>query len=173
MSRYWHAANVKLAKKAAWWRPYSPGLGRWIIIGWEVGSLALLHRTTVPLYSLGSGGAKALAVALAVLWLVSSWRIVGMGVYVGQYGVRVRGLLRTRTLRWAEIDEFVLDEPDYRFGKLLVPTGITVLIRHRDGTYVNTPLWAKGIDFHRRPRVFRQVYGVLRERHATALAATA
>jgi len=164
---------VKLVKKATWWRPYSPGRGRWLIIGWEVGSLAFPHRTTVPMYSLGGVGAKALAMALAVLWLVGSWRIVRMGVYVSHYGVRVHGVLRSRTLGWAEIDEFVLDEPDYKLGRLLVPAGITVLIRHRDGTYVHTPLWAKGIDFHRRPRVFREVYGVLRERHATALAAAA
>jgi hypothetical protein len=48
-----------------------------------------------------------------------------------------------------------------------------VLIERRDGGHVQTPLWAQGIDFHRRPGAFRSVYQELRDRHALARLAPA
>jgi hypothetical protein len=142
-----------------------------LIIGWELGGLAFVHWTTVRLFDLTSSHAWALAGILGALWLLGSFRILRMGVYVSAYGVRIRGLVGTRTLRWTEIAEFALDQPVYRipFGAVLVPAGLTVLIRRHSGEYVNTSLWAQGIDFHQRPRVFREVYGLLRERHSHAL----
>jgi len=46
---------------------------------------------------------------------------------------------------------------------------MTVLIERRDGSVVNTELWAQGIDFHRRPHAFREVYHYLRNRHLSAV----
>jgi hypothetical protein len=46
---------------------------------------------------------------------------------------------------------------------------MTVLIERRDGSTVNTELWAQGVDFHSRPKVFRAVYHELRERHSAAV----
>jgi len=48
-------------------------------------------------------------------------------------------------------------------------SGMTVLIERRDGTTVNTELWAQGVDFHSRPNVFRAVYHELRNRHLKAV----
>ena len=48
---------------------------------------------------------------------------------------------------------------------------MTVLIERRDGSTVNTELWAQGVDFHSRPKVFRAVYHELRDRHLAATAA--
>jgi hypothetical protein len=140
-----------------------------LIIGWELGGLAFVQWTTVRLFALSSAPAWVLTGILAALWLLGSWRILRMGVYVSEYGVRIRGLFDTRTLRWTEIAEFALDQPVYRLGVVRVPAGLTVLIKRHTGGYVNTSLWAQGIDFHQRPRLFREVYGLLRERHSHAL----
>jgi len=155
--------------RRAWIRPYSPGRGRWLVLVWELACFALLAWTSARLFDLHGGAARALVVALAVTWVVGAWRVLRMGVYVSEYGVRICGLLGSRTLRWADIEEFVLDQPEWRLGPLRIPQGLTVLIRRRDGGFVHTSLWAQGVDFHARPRAFREVYGVLCERHLAAL----
>lgn len=154
-----------------WQRPYTPGRGRWLILAWELAGFAFVGWASVRLFDLGGQGARGLAVALALVWIVGAWRIIRMGVYVSEYGVRIRGLLGGRTLRWTDIEEFVFDQPEWRLGRLRVAHGLTVLIKRRDGGYVNTSLWAQGVDFHARPRALREVYGVLRERHLAATTA--
>jgi hypothetical protein len=153
-------------------RPYAPGRGRWLVIAWELGGLGFVGWTTARLFDLGPRPAAVLAGALALVWLVGSWRILRIGVYVSGYGVRIRGLVDSRTLRWTEIESFALDEVINRLGGFELPRETTVRIRCRDGRLVNTPLWAQGIDFHSRPGVFREVYHGLRERHLAAQAAT-
>jgi hypothetical protein len=156
-----------------WVRPYTPGRGRWLIIAWELGSLALLDWTTVRLFELAPRPAAALTAGLAALWLVGSWQIICMGVYVSEHGVRARGVIGARTVRWTEIEHVTLDEVVYRIGRLRVPSGTTVVIKCRDGSWINTSLWVQGIDFHARPHAFREVYHGLRERHAAARSAQA
>jgi Bacterial PH domain len=156
--------------KREWVRPYAPGRGRWLVIAWELGGLAFVGWTTVGLFDLGPRPAAAVAGTLAVLWLLGSWRILRIGVYLNEYGVRVRGLVGSRTLRWTEIEFFAIEEVVHRLGGFQLPSGNTVRIRCRDGRTVNTPLWAQGIDFHSRPRAFGEVYHALRERHLTAQA---
>jgi hypothetical protein len=153
-----------------WVRPYTPGTGRWLVIGWEAVALGLLARTTVGLFGLAGPGARALTVAIAVIWAVGVVRILRMGVYVSTDGVRIRGLLRTRTLRWRDIAFVRLHSACHRIGRWEIPSGMTVLIERKDGSMVNTELWAQGVDFHRRPTVFQAVYHELRERHLAATA---
>jgi hypothetical protein len=141
-----------------------------LIIAWELGGLAMLDWTTVRLFELTPRAAAGLTAVLVVLWLVGSWRIVRMGVYVSEYGVRVRGLIGSRTLRWTQIQHITLDQAEYGIGRLRVPGGTTVVIKCRNGDWVNTSLWVQGIDFHARPHLFSDVYQGLRERHAAAVA---
>ena len=152
-----------------WVRPYAPGRGRWLIIGWELGGLALLLWSTVRMYQLGPIAAAWLGGALTVAWLAGSWRILRMGVYVSDHGVFVRGLTGSRVLPWSRIDRITVDDVVHRFAGLEIPSGRTVVIAC-DGDAVNTPLWAQGIDFRFRPGVFRQVYQGLRAHHAAARA---
>ncbi len=99
--------------------------------------------------------------------------VAGMGVYVSERSVRVRGLLRSQTLEWQEIASFRLHQTTHRLGRLQIPSGLTVLIERCDGGMVNTELWAQGVDFHSRPGLFRAVFHDLRERHLAATRATA
>jgi hypothetical protein len=151
-----------------WTRPYTPGTGRWLVIGWEAVALALLGWTSVQQFDLTAHGVRVLAAALALAWVLGGWRILQMGAYVGEGGLRIRGLLRSRTLRWSDIAHVRLHKATHRVGPWEIESGLTVLIERRDGGVVNTELWAQGVDFHSRPKVFRAVYHELRNRHLAA-----
>jgi hypothetical protein len=153
----------------AWIRPYTPGTGRWLVIGWEAVALGTLGFTTVEQFDLAWHGTRVLACALAVLWVVGAWQILQMGAYVGTAGVHLRGLLRSRTVRWQDIEHVRLHKARHRLGPWEIESGMTVLIERRDGTTVNTELWAQGVDFHSRPTLFRAVYHELRNRHLDAV----
>lgn len=152
-----------------WIRPYTPGTGRWLVIGWEAVALGLLGWSTVEQFGLAGPGIRILATVITAVWVVGGSRIREMGVYVGPAGLRVRGLMRSRTMRWEEIAHVRLHRHSHKIGGWEIQGGMTVLIERRDGTMVNTELWAQGIDFHSRPQVFRAVYRELRERHLAAV----
>lgn len=152
----------------SWERPYTAGPGRYLVIGWEALALALLAWTTVRQFELSGHGVRLVAVALAALWVVGAYRILRMGAYVGEDGLRIHGLLWSRTLRWREIAQVRLHQATHRVGRWQIESGMTVLIERRDGSTVNTELWAQGVDFHARPSLFRAVYHELRTRHLAA-----
>ncbi len=153
----------------SWARPYTPGAGRWLVIGWEAVALGLLGWTSVGQFDLSGHGIRVLAGVLAAVWVLGAWRILQMGAYVGGDGLRIRGLLRSRTLRWQQVRNVRLHKATHRLGPWEIESGMTVLIERRDGTTVNTELWAQGVDFHSRPGVFRAVYHELRDRHLAAV----
>ncbi len=157
----------------SWARPYTPGAGRWLVIGWEAGALLFLGYATVSLFDLAGSAVPLLFGGLLAVWSVGAWRIRRMGVYVAGDGVRISGLLRSRTLGWADIAGILLRESTHRLGPWHVPAGLTVVIERHDGSTVATELWAQGVDFHARPSVFKAVYQELRKRHALAVAPVA
>ena len=154
-----------------WIRPYSPGTGRWLVIAWEAIALGLLGWTSVDTFDLRWHGVRIMASVLAVAWVLGSWRILQMGAYVGTKGLRIRGLLRSRELEWHQIAHVRLHKATHRIGPWEIESGLTVLIERRDGSTVDSELWAQGVDFHSRPKVFRAVYHELRNRHLAAVEA--
>jgi hypothetical protein len=150
----------------AWIRPYAPGTGRWWVLGWEAFSFAVLGVAIVATFDLDGHAVPLTVLAMTAVWLLAAWRIARMGVYVGD-GLQIRGLLRTRTLRWDET-RFWLHSSSHRVGPFVIPSGLTVLAERRNGSVINTQLWAKGVDFHARPHTFRAVYHELRDRHLAA-----
>ncbi|GAA4605495.1 hypothetical protein BJY16_005411 [Actinoplanes octamycinicus] len=157
-----------------WARAYRPARARWGVIAWEAAGLAYLHGTTVRLFDLDADGSIPLAVVLLLTWIAGSWQVVRMGVYLRAGAVRIRGVMRTRTIPFADIAEVSVEDVVHRVGPLRVPSGRTVFLVLRDGTRVNTAMWQRGLDFHHRPRLFREVCRELRDRvaphPATALA---
>jgi hypothetical protein len=151
-----------------WERPYTTGTGRRLVIGWEAGALGLFGWSSVQHFGLAGPGISLLVVALTALWIGGGRRIIQMGVYVGPRGLRVRGLLRTRTMSWEDIAHVRLHQQVHKLGGWRIDSGMTVLIERRDGSTVNTELWAQGVDFHSRPGAFREVYHLLRDRHLAA-----
>ena len=152
-----------------WERPYTPGSGRWLVIGWEVPALAMLAWATVRQFDLTGHAVQAVVCAVAVIWALGAYRILQMGAYVGESGLRVTGLFRSRTLTWPEIAHVRLHKATHRVGPWSIDSGMTVVIERRDGSTVNTELWAQGIDFHSRPGAFRAAYQELRTRHLAAV----
>lgn len=148
-----------------WIRPYTPGPGRWLVIAWEAAALALLAWTTIRQFDVTGHGINLIACAHAALWVLGAHRILRMGAYVGDGGLRIHGLLHSHTMSWRDVSQIRLHRTTWRIGPWEVESGLTVLIDRRDGRTVNTELWAKGIDFHARPTVFRAVYQELRTRH--------
>jgi len=164
----WRPAVPRLVDVETWQRPYTPGAGRWVIIGWEALALALLAWSSIETFELAGHGVRLLACGLAAVWVIGTHRILLMGAYVGVDGLRIHGLLRSRTMAWADITQVHLHDASHRIGPFRIPSGLTVLIERRDGSTVNTELWAQGVDFHSRPRLFRAVYHELRARHLAA-----
>nr|WP_296074706.1 PH domain-containing protein [uncultured Actinoplanes sp.] len=151
-----------------WQRPYEPGTGRWLVIAWEALALAMLAWATIRQFDLTGHGVTVIACVLAALWVIGAHRILQMGAYVTSQGLRIHGLLRSRTLRWRDVAHVRLHKASHRLGPWEIQSGMTVLIERRDGTTVNTELWAQGIDFHSRPSLFKAVYQELRTRHQAA-----
>ena len=80
----------------AWVRPYTPGTGRWLVIGWEAAAMGLLAWTTIQQFDLTGHGVRIVACVLAAVWVVATGRILQMGAYVGPDGLLIRGLVRSR-----------------------------------------------------------------------------
>jgi hypothetical protein len=153
----------------SWVRPYTPGTGRWLVIAWEAAALGLLAWASVDTFNLNWHGVRVLACAIAAFWVIGAWWILQMGAYVSGDGLQIRGLVRSRTMRWQEVQNVRLHKATHRLGPWEIESGMTVLIERRDGTTVNTELWAQGVDFHSRPKVFRAVYHELRNRHLNSV----
>ena len=151
-----------------WERPYTASTGRWLVIGWEAAALAMLAWTAIERFDLEGLGARLVIGAVTALWALGAYRILQMGAYVGEAGLRIRGLLRSRTLPWPDIAHVRLHRTGHKIGRWEIDNGMTVVVERRDGSTVNTELWAQGVDFHARPSVFRAVYHELRARHAAA-----
>jgi hypothetical protein len=151
-----------------WVRLYEPGSGRWLVIAWEALALALLSWATVRQFDLMGHGVRVVACLLAAVWVIGAWRILQLGVYVNPDGVLIRGLLRSRAMRWREITGVRLHRATHRLGPWEIEGGNTVLLDRRNGETINTELWEKGVDFHSRPKVFRAVYQEIRSRHRRA-----
>jgi hypothetical protein len=155
----------------SWIRPYTPGAGRWLVIAWEGAALGLFAYATIHQFDLSGHGIRIVACLLAAVWVIGTARIMQMGAYVGPDGLRIHGLLRSRTMRWRDIEHVRLHKATHKVGRWKIESGMTVLIERQDGSTVNTELWAQGVDFHSRPKVFRAVYNELRNRHLAAVRA--
>jgi hypothetical protein len=163
------AMSILLRVSDSWIRPYTPGAGRWLVIGWEAAALGLFAYSTINQFDLSGHGIRIVACMLAAVWVLGTARIIQMGAYVGPDGLRIHGLLRSRTMRWRDVAHVRLHKATHKVGKWHIESGMTVLIERRDGSTVNTELWAQGVDFHSRPKVFRAVYQELRNRHLAAV----
>ncbi|WP_092549528.1 PH domain-containing protein [Actinoplanes derwentensis] len=151
-----------------WIRPYPPGTGRWLVIAWEAAALGLLTWASIRQFDLIGHGVRAITGVLAVVWVIGAWRILQHGVYVSSHGLLIRGLVRSRTMYWRDIAAVHLHRSTHKLGWWELQDDMTVLIERHDGATINTELWAQGVDFHARPKLFRAVYQEIRSRHQSA-----
>jgi hypothetical protein len=141
------------------------------VVAWELFGLGFFGWSTVrvlrPSLALPPAGIALLVLALFVTWVLFSYRILRMGVYVSDHGVRVVRLVGSHTVRWSEVERIIVRDTQHRIGRLKVAGGMSVQIDPREGGPVETTLWAEGIDFAFRRHAFHAAYRELRQ-HLTA-----
>jgi hypothetical protein len=141
------------------------------VVAWELFGLGFFGWTTLqmlqPSMAWTPPGIVLLVLALFALWVVASYRILRMGVYVSDQGVRVLGLLGRRTVGWSEVERITVRETRHSIGRLRIAGGMSVQLEPRDGAPIETTLWAQGIDFAFRRHAFHAAYRELRQ-HLTA-----
>ena len=77
------------------------------------------------------------------LWQAVLWRVVMVGLYVGDLGIKVRMVLRTTVIPWSQIVRArVGPATGYRRAR-------AIWIVVRDGEDVQTPIWQTGGPHHR------------------------
>jgi hypothetical protein len=141
------------------------------VVAWELFGLGFFgwstERVLRPSMALPPAGIALLVLALFVTWVLFAHRILRMGVYVSDHGVRVVRLAGSHTVRWSEVDRIIVRDTEHRIGRLKVAGGMSVQIDPREGSPVETTLWAEGIDFAFRRHAFHAAYRELRQ-HLTA-----
>ncbi len=141
------------------------------MVAWELFGLGFFgwstERVLRPSLALPPVGIALLVLALFVTWVLVAHRILRMGVYVSDHGVRVVRLIGSHTVGWSEVERIIVRDTQHRIGRLKVAGGMSVQIDPREGGPVETTLWAEGIDFAFRRHAFHAAYGELR-RHLTA-----
>jgi hypothetical protein len=131
------------------------------MFGWST------ERVLRPSLSLTPVGITLLAAALMMVWVLFSHRILRMGVYVNDHGVRVFRLLGSSTVRWSEVERITVRDSRVSIGGLLVAGGRSVQIEPLVGAPIETTLWADGIDFVFRRHAFHDAYRELRQHLTT------
>ena len=152
-----------------------------VVTGGLLGFAALfaLSVTTAVLTVSGGTHPGILGVyAFVVVLLLVGWRVYRVGIYVSDGALRIRHLLRTRTLRWSQIDQ-VASRPARMFGRDTVRHAIWVL--PQDGRPVETPVQLEdevmgaGLRKNRGrrlgPKEYEETLLLLRRRTAAAAAA--
>jgi hypothetical protein len=126
----------------------------------------------VPLLGLvwgGPGWGAAVVVAFVALWETLLWRVVLVGVLVGERGIKIRRVLRTHVVAWTDVERvWAGPAAAYDAWQLWVST---------PGRDLETPIWRKGSRARHRNRIvlsseeFASVLNVLargvRERNTT------
>ncbi|MFI2295469.1 PH domain-containing protein [Isoptericola sp. NPDC019571] len=114
---------------ASRFRTFRPLWGQ--VSAWFVWVVAAVGSVVVGLSSNGPMGAAAvnkvsfIVFALGVTWLL--WRLGGVHAVPSEEGLRVRNLVRSRTLAWAEIVEVRLG-PDDPWVRLDLADGGTIAV---------------------------------------------
>lgn len=141
------------------------------MVAWELFGLGFFGWTTErvlrPSMALPPVGIAILVLALFVAWVLIAHRILRMGVYVSDQGIRVVRLIGSHTVRWSDVDRIIVRNPQHTIGRLKIAGGMSVQIDPREGAPVETTLWAEGIDFAFRRHAFHAAYRELRQ-HLTA-----
>ena len=137
------------------------------MVAWELFGLGLFGWSTEqllrPSLALSPLSIALLVAALFTVWVGASYRILRMGVYVSDQGVRVYRLIGSRTVRWSEVERITVRDTRHTIGRLQIAGGLSVQVEPHTGAPIETTLWAEGIDFAFRRHAFHAAYRELRQ----------
>ncbi|MFF7026216.1 hypothetical protein ACFY97_35085 [Streptomyces klenkii] len=140
---------------ARWQRPYRPG-------PWRVGVTALLLLlasyvlfAAMIIAVAGSLPVAGVCVAVAVLVIVTAVRLVRVGVWVGEGGLRHVRLLSAKTVPWADVTAVRTVRQSVRWlGLPRTVQGRVVVVERAGGGPLATLVTSHGADFLGRPQAF-------------------
>ena len=84
-------------------------------------------------------------ILLATFFITTAWRVVLVGVWIGDQGIKVNMVARTRVVRWSEFDRVWL-APATGYDAL------ALWISTCDGRDIETPVWRSGTRVSHRNR---------------------
>jgi hypothetical protein len=140
-----------------WRRPYRPG-------PWRVGAAALLllfasfvlfAAVIIALASTPSGAGTVFGIALVVI--VGALRLLRMGVWVSEHGLRRVGFFGTRTTRWERVASVrTVQQPVRWLGLPRTVQGQALVLVGKSRTPEDMPplLTTHNADFLARPKAF-------------------
>ena len=113
-----------------------------VAVRYAVTAVAAIVGALIPISGLASGelpvGALPVVLPFFVLWGVGIWRIVLVGVYVSDFGVKVRKVFWTHRIPWSRVERAWAGPAAHHDAWQI---WITVRDPARD---IETPLWRKG-----------------------------
>ena len=139
----------------SWRRPYRPG-------PWRVAAAAfLLLLASFVLFSgmiiafAGALPGAVVCLAVAVVLIVCSLRLLRMGAWVSRHGVRRVGFLKTSTVPWNQISAVrTVQQPVRWLGLPRTVQGQALVVDRRRGEAVEPLITDNNADFLARPEAF-------------------
>ncbi len=138
-----------------WQRPYQLGPWRVAIAALLLVLTAYLLFAGVIVAAAGSSSDAFVMVVAGVLVVALTLRLLRVGVWVSEDGLRMVCLLRTRTLRWDQVGTVRTAQQPVRLLSLpRTVQGQALVVRRTDGTELPTLLTDHNADFLGRPESF-------------------
>ena len=106
-----------------------------------------------------------LIVAFALVWESFLVRLFRIGIFVGEEGIQVRGLVRSVTLRWPEVRDIHLAplKLPLLFWVPIPPRNLTIWIDRFEGPAIQTWVNNQSAEFLGRRHAFEQAFRALEQ----------
>jgi hypothetical protein len=149
-----------------WKRPYPIGwfhalVGLFGVLG-VVFFVALVVSGITRVGTRPGAAALELAIGLAFfgVWFTFCWRLLTVGIYVGNRGLQYRGAIKTTTIPWDDV-RGVRVGPLNRAGLYGLTGTVTIWIDRRSGESFQTWVNNNSADFLGRRKAFDSAFGDL------------
>ncbi|MBU7596058.1 hypothetical protein JGS22_000025 [Streptomyces sp. P38-E01] len=148
--------------RGRWRRPYRPGPWRVARSAVLLLLAAFLLMTAVLSTLAGSLPAAGLSLALGVLVIGCSLRMLRVGIWVSSQGIRQVGLFWTTTLDWTRVAAVrTVQQPVRWLGLPRTVQGQALVVHRRDGDPLRVLLSDHSADFLGKPAAFDRAADVL------------
>lgn len=145
-----------------------------LVLPGGIGLLALFVGGISDLPSKPATGASEIVVALVfgTLYLGFCWRVIRLGIYVGDQGLCYRGFVRRTVVPWNDVRGVKLAPLDTRlraFAVVATPPGMAIWIDRVNGPPIQTWVNDRSLDFIGRSRAFQHAFNAIADevaRHA-------